>query len=76
MTGFGDNAPSIDMVGLPPDSVVLTEHDAAAFLRVRVDTIRHAKRTGQLKSILIGRHRRFLLADVLDYIKHQRAAEQ
>ena len=46
----------------------LTAEDVAALLAVRPDSVKHAHRVGLLKAVKIGKHLRYLPADVKRYL--------
>ena len=47
----------------------LTKDEAARALNVSVWTVENITRTGQLRSVKIGKHKRWLPADLQAYIK-------
>ncbi|MCZ6652647.1 MAG: helix-turn-helix domain-containing protein [Planctomycetota bacterium] len=55
--------------------LTLTKEEAAAALNVPVDTLLNLTRTGQLRCVQIGKHKRWLLDDLRQYIQHQRDNE-
>ena len=52
-----------------PSDYPLTTNQAAAFLQVHPRTLQRLVRDGRLKAGKVGRHRRFLRADLLNFIK-------
>jgi len=52
--------------------VIWTEQETANFLRLRKSTVADMARRGDLPSIRLGRHRRFLQDDVIAYVEQQR----
>lgn len=52
---------------------VLTPDEVAALLQVRRSTVMELHRRGDLPSVRIGKHVRFLSADVLAYLDALRA---
>ena len=55
--------------------LTLTKEQAAAALNVPVDTLLNLTRTGQLRSIMVGKHMRWLLVDLHEYVQNQRSDE-
>lgn len=55
--------------------LTLTKEEASAALNVPVDTLLNLTRTGQLRSIQVGKHRRWLLADLQEFVQNQRTDE-
>ncbi len=55
--------------------LTLTKEQAAAALNVRVDTVLHLTTTGQLRSIMVGKHKRWLMDDLREYVENQRSDE-
>lgn len=51
---------------------VLTAEDVARYLRLRASTVADLARRGELPSVKFGRARRYLRADVLEYVRKQR----
>lgn len=52
--------------------VIWTEQETAGFLRLRKSTVADLARRGDLPSIKLGRHRRYLQSDVIAYVQAQR----
>ncbi len=55
--------------------LTLTKEEAAAALNAPVDTLQNLTRTGQLRSVQIGKHKRWLLVDLREYVQNQRTNE-
>ncbi len=55
--------------------LTLTKEQAAAALNVPVDTLLHQTRIGSLASITVGKHQRWLLDDLREYVQNQRGNE-
>ena len=55
--------------------LTLTKEEAAAALNVPPDTLLNLTRTGQLRCVAIGKHRRWLLDDLREYVENQRGDE-
>ena len=55
--------------------LTLTKEEAAGALNVPPDTLLNLTRTGQLRSIMVGKHRRWLLDDLREYVENQRSDE-
>ncbi len=55
--------------------LTLTKEQAAAALNVRVDTVLNLTTTGQLRSVQIGKHKRWLMDDLREYVQNQRSEE-
>ncbi len=55
--------------------LTLTKEQAAAALNVPIDTLLNLTRTGQLWSIQIGKHKRWLMDDLREYVENQRSDE-
>lgn len=51
--------------------LTLDKQQAAGALNVPVDTLLNLTRTGQLRAIMVGKHRRWLLADLSEFVKTQ-----
>lgn len=51
---------------------VLTTAEVAELLRLRPSTVDDYARRGVIPSLVIGRHRRFIRADVLDVLRQLR----
>ncbi len=49
--------------------LTLTKNEAARALNVPVDTVLNQTRVGQLRSVRIGKHKRWLPADLQAYIE-------
>ena len=56
---------------IPP--LTLDKQQAAAALNVPPDTLLNLTRTGQLRSVQIGKHKRWLLDDLREYVENQRS---
>ena len=56
--------------------LTLDKQQAADALNVPPDTLLNLTRTGQLASIQVGKHRRWLIADLQAFIEAQRAESQ
>lgn len=52
--------------------LTLDKKQASAALNVPVATVENLTRTGQLASIMVGKHQRWLLADLQEYVAGQR----
>lgn len=52
--------------------LTLDRDQAACVLNVPPDTLLNLTRTGQLRSIMVGKHKRWLLDDLKDYVQGQR----
>lgn len=52
--------------------LTLTKEEASTALNVPVDTLLNLTRTGQLRSIMVGKHRRWLLVDLREFVEKQR----
>ena len=57
------------------EALTLTKEQAAAALNVPPDTLLNLTRTGQLRSIMVGKHKRWLLDDLREYVENQRSNE-
>ena len=55
--------------------LTLTKEEASAALNVPCDTLLNLTRTGQLRSIMVGKHMRWLLVDLREYVENQRSDE-
>ncbi len=55
--------------------LTLTKEEAAGALNVPADTLLNLTRTGQLLSVKIGKHKRWLLDDLHEYVQNQRTNE-
>ncbi|MCZ6652984.1 MAG: helix-turn-helix domain-containing protein [Planctomycetota bacterium] len=55
--------------------LTLDKQQAADALNVPVDTLLNLTRTGQVRSIMVGKHRRWLLVDLREYVENQRNNE-
>ncbi len=55
--------------------LTLTKEEASAALNVPVDTLLNLTRTGQLRSVQIGKHRRWLMDDLREFVQNQRTDE-
>lgn len=53
--------------------LTLNKQQAADALNVRVDTLLNLTRTGQLRSVQIGKHKRWLMVDLHEYVENQRS---
>jgi len=51
---------------------ILTAREVAGLLRLRESTVGDLARRGELPSVKLGRHRRFVRDDVFAYINAQR----
>lgn len=51
--------------------VIWTQREVADFLRLRPSTVADLARRGELPSIKLGRHRRYLQTDVIAYVEAQ-----
>lgn len=51
--------------------VIWTQKEVADFLRLRPSTVADLARRGDLPSIKLGRHRRYLQSDVIAYVQQQ-----
>ena len=59
----------LDAGGAPgPDHHLLTSAEAAAFLTLKESTLRDYSRRGLVPSVKIGRHLRFVEADLIRYL--------
>ena len=54
------------------EQLTLDKGQAAHTLNVPVDTLLNLTRTGQLASIQVGKHKRWLLDDLREYVQNQR----
>ena len=52
--------------------VVMTKPEVARLLRLRPSTVAEMARRGDLPSVMLGRNRRYLQADILDWLDGQR----
>lgn len=59
---------------LPFDEPLLKAEDAAKLLSVKPSWVYEATREGRLPHIHVGRHIRFIKADLIHWINQQRAA--
>ena len=59
-------------VKLSFDPLTLDKGQAAGALNVPGDTLLNLTRTGQLRSIMVGKHKRWLLVDLREYVENQR----
>lgn len=50
-------------------ALVLTRDQVAGLLQVRSDTVTNLHRMGELRGVLIGRHLRWRLGDVENYVR-------
>ncbi|MCH8854260.1 MAG: helix-turn-helix domain-containing protein [Planctomycetes bacterium] len=55
--------------------LTLDKQQASAALNVPDDTLLNLTRTGQLRSIMVGKHKRWLLVDLHEYVENQRSDE-
>lgn len=55
--------------------LTLDKQQAADALNVPPDTLLNLTRTGQLRSIMVGKHMRWLLDDLREYVENQRNNE-
>lgn len=65
----------MDDAHLTSAPLTLTKEEAGAALNVPVDTVLNLTRTGQLRSILVGKHKRWVMDDLREYIQNQRSTE-
>ena len=63
------NEPDVNLAAGP---LTLDKQQAAAALNVPTDTVSNLTRTGQLASIMVGKHKRWLLDDLREYVQTQR----
>ena len=52
--------------------LTLTKEQAAAALNVSCDTLLNLSRTGQLRSIMVGKHKRWVMDDLREFVQKQR----
>ena len=52
-----------------PWQLTIDKAQAAEALGVPIDTVLNLTRTGQLESIMVGKHRRWLLDDLKTYVE-------
>ncbi len=52
---------------------VMTEQEVARLLRLRPSTVADMARRGDLPSVMLGRNRRYLQADILEWLAEQRS---
>ena len=64
---------SVDAKQVSLGEPLLTAADAAALLSVRPSWVYEAVRDGRLPCVHVGRHVRFLRADLEDWVRAQRA---
>ena len=62
----------VNLGGRNPEQLTLDKDQAAHALNVPIDTLLNLTRTGQLASIQVGKHRRWLTADLQAYVEAQR----
>lgn len=55
--------------------LTLTQEEAAAALNVPIDTLLNLSRVGQVRSIMVGKHKRWLIDDLHEYVANQRSNE-
>ena len=55
--------------------LTLDKQQAAAALNVPPDTLLNLTRTGQLRCVQIGKHKRWLMVDLREYVQNQRSGE-
>ena len=55
--------------------LTLDKQQASAALNVPDDTLLNLTRTGQLRAIMVGKHKRWLLVDLREYVENQRSDE-
>ena len=55
--------------------LTLDKQQAADTLNVPVDTLLNLTRTGQVRSVQIGKHKRWLMVDLREYVENQRSNE-
>ena len=60
----------------PPTPLVLDAEQAAAALCVPVDTVKNLRRTGQLHSLKVGKHVRFCVDDLQEFVNKARKGER
>ena len=53
--------------------LTLTKEEASAALNVPVATLENLTRTDQLRSIMVGKHMRWLMDDLREYVQNQRS---
>jgi len=53
--------------------LTLTKEEASAALNIPCDTLLNLTRTGQLRCVQIGKHKRWLLVDLREYVENQRS---
>ena len=58
--------------GNGPSLRLLTSEDVAAMLNVKPFFVEERARRGEIKSVELGRYRRYRLEDVVDYVEAQR----
>ena len=66
---------TMDNVWTTTERLTLTKEQAAAALNVPVDTLLHQTRIGSVASIAVGKHQRWLLDDLREYVQNQRSDE-
>ena len=52
--------------------LTLTKEEASAALNVPDDTLLNLTRTGQLRSIMVGKHKRWVMDDLCEFVQRQR----
>ena len=52
--------------------LTLDKQQAAAALNVPPDTLLNLTRTGQVRCVQIGKHKRWLMVDLREYVENQR----
>ena len=57
------------------EPLTLDKEQAAAALNVPIDTLLNLTRTGQVQCVQIGKHKRWLLDDLREYVENQRENE-
>ena len=62
---------TVNLATLPVE-LTLTKEQASAALNVPIATLENLTRTGQLASIMVGKHMRWLLDDLKAYVEAQR----
>ena len=57
------------------ETLVLTDAEVASLLRVSLDTVKNLHRTKQMRGIKIGRHLRWPIASVQEFIEELRRGQ-
>ena len=55
--------------------LTLDKQQAAAALNVPIATLENLTRTGQLRSLMVGKHMRWVIDDLREYVENQRTDE-